>query len=460
MFISRLKVIILAAGIGKRMCSTYPKVMHTIGDKPMIQHVIDVALQLFAVEIYIVYDAGSTLLLDYLNKKDIPVSLVLQNQPLGTGHAVQQVLSKLQDNDEVLILYGDVPLITKATLLKLLSVKLNDGIGLLTVVLDDPGDYGRIIRKDGNVVGIVEYNDADVCQHTINEVNTGIIAIMSHQLKYLLNQITNNNIKSEFYLTDIISIAWNAGYKIHAIHPIYINETQGVNNKFQLAKVERYYQFNQAKRLSLDGVMFADLNRFDLRGQLLHGSNVYIDNNVTIEGQVSLGSRVKIGVGCIIKNTIVGDDVTILPYTLIDGSCLKNGSTVGPFARLRRGSNLDELSKVGNFVEMKNANIGEKSKINHFSYIGDADIGVMVNIGAGTITCNYDGINKCKTIIEDQVFIGSGSQLVAPVTIGKKSIVGAGTTVTDNVSPNKTIISRIRQFAINSNKKFFLRKKK
>ncbi len=316
---------------------------------------------------------------------------------------------------------------------------------LLTVKLDDPTGYGRITRENGKVTGIVEHKDASEEQRKINEINTGILIANGADLKRWLSKLTNNNAQGEFYITDIIAFASQEGRDIAAVHPDRLSEVEGVNNRLQLARLERVYQSEQAEKLLLAGVMLRDPARFDLRGELTHGRDVEIDTNVIIEGNVMLGNRVKIGAGCIIKNSVIGDDCEISAYSVVENARLDAACTIGPFARLRPGAELEEGAHVGNFVEMKKARLGKGSKAGHLSYLGDAVIGANVNIGAGTITCNYDGANKHQTIIGDDVFVGSDTQLVAPVTVASGVTIGAGTTVTRNVAENELVISRVKQ---------------
>lgn len=443
MSVNPFSVVILAAGKGTRMYSDLPKVLHTLAGKPMVQHVIDTALRLGADDVHLIYGHGGDLLKQKLGKQ--PVNWVLQAELLGTGHAVQQAIPHFKDDENVLILYADGPLISKETLERLINAQPKDGIGLLTVILDNPGGYGRIIREGGEVVDIVEQKDATEQQRQINEINTGIMVANGKDLKHWLSKLTNNNVQNEFYLTDIISIAHNEGRKIEAIHPFRKTEVEGVNNRLQLATLERIYQSEQAERLLLEGVMIMDPARFDLRGELTHGRDVIIDVNVIIEGNVVLGNNVKVGTGCILKNCTIGDNCELSPYTVIEDTILGVACTVGPFARLRPGSELGDEAHVGNFVEIKKAHLGRGSKAGHLSYLGDADIGDNVNIGAGTITCNYDGANKFKTIIGDDVFVGSDTQLVAPVTVAKGATIGAGTTVTRDIGEDELVISRVRQ---------------
>ncbi|BAE75691.1 Bifunctional protein GlmU [Sodalis glossinidius str. 'morsitans'] len=443
-----LSVVVLAAGKGSRMFSTLPKVLHPLAGKAMVQHVIDTAMRLGASRIHLVYGHGGELLRERLARQYAPLNWVLQAEQRGTGHAVQQTLTCLRDEEDVLILYGDVPLISPDTLQCLLAARPQGGIGLLTVTLDNPEGYGRIVRLNGEVAGIVEQKDASEQQRQIKEINTGILVAGGEDIKRWLGQLTNKNAQGEFYLTDIIAMAWHEGRKINAVQPTRQTEVEGVNNRLQLARLERLFQREQAERLLLAGVMLSDPDRFDLRGEFRHGQDVSIDTNVILEGQVTLGDRVIIGTGCVLKNVVIGDDVIISPYTVIEDARVAARSTLGPFARLRPGSELEEDAHVGNFVEMKQARLGKGSKAGHLSYLGDAEIGAQVNIGAGTITCNYDGANKHKTHIGDDVFVGSDSQLVAPVTIGRGATIGAGTTVTRDVAEGEMIISRIRQFPL------------
>ncbi len=440
---SAMSVVILAAGKGTRMYSDLPKVLHTLAGKPMVQHVIDAANKLGAQRVHLVYGHGGDLLQNTLS--DGSLNWVLQAEQLGTGHAMQQAAPFFADDEDILMLYGDVPLISVESLQRLRDAKPQGGIGLLTVKLDDPTGYGRIARENGKVVGIVEHKDATEEQRKIDEINTGILVANGADLKRWLAKLDNNNAQGEFYITDIIALAHHEGREITAVHPDRLSEVEGVNNRLQLSRLERVYQSEQADNLLLAGVMLRDPARFDLRGELTHGRDVEIDTNVIIEGSVTLGNRVKIGTGCVIKNSMIGDDCEISPYTVVEDSTLAAACSIGPFARLRPGAELAEGAHVGNFVEMKKARLGKGSKAGHLSYLGDAEIGDNVNIGAGTITCNYDGANKFKTIIGDDVFVGSDSQLVAPVTIARGATIGAGTTVTRNVGEDELVISRVKQ---------------
>lgn len=436
-------VVILAAGKGTRMYSDLPKVLHPLAGKPMVQHVIDTSLLLGAANIHLVYGHGAELI--RLALANQPVNWILQAEQLGTGHAMQQAAPYFADNEDILMLYGDSPLIAKETLERLIDAKPEGGIGLLTAIVNEPTGYGRIIRERGQVVGIVEQKDATEEQVKINEINTGILVANGSDLKRWLKKLKNNNAQNEYYITDIISLAHEEGCKINTVHPMKLSEMEGVNNCLQLSALERIYQQEQAEKLLLAGVMIIDPARFDLRGTLKHGRNVIIDTNVIIEGDVVLGNNVHIHAGCILKNCTIDDNSIISPYSVIEGAELSTACTVGPFARLRPGTKLADKVHVGNFVEVKNAALGVGSKAGHLSYLGDAEIGADVNIGAGTITCNYDGANKFKTTIGDNVFVGSDTQLVAPITIANGATIGAGTTLTNDVGENELVISRIRQ---------------
>ncbi|WP_457913670.1 bifunctional UDP-N-acetylglucosamine diphosphorylase/glucosamine-1-phosphate N-acetyltransferase GlmU [Candidatus Gillettellia adelgis] len=440
---SAISIVILAAGKGSRMSSNLPKVLHLLAGKPIVQYVIDTAMKLDAKNVHLVYGYGGDFLKRTLFKNK--VNWVLQIEQLGTGHAMQQAAKYFYDNEDILVLCGDVPLISIETLARLLVSKPHGGISLLTVKLDDPSGYGRILRKNGKLIGIVEHEDARGMQCQINEINTGIFVANGRDLKRWLNMLNNDNAQGEFYITDIIALAHAEGKKIEAIHPSNPSEVSGVNNFSQLAALERVVQLKQSEQLLLAGVMLQDPARFDLCGTLIYGRDIFIDANVIISGTVKLGNRVKIGIGCILKNCEIGDDCKINPYSLLEDTVLDTQCTVGPFARLRPNTQLAAGAHVGNFVEMKTVHLGKSSKASHLSYLGNAEIGDRVNIGAGTITCNYNGINKHTTIIGDDVFVGSNSQLVAPVSIGKGSTIAAGTTVTHNVSEHELAISRVKQ---------------
>ncbi|UTV27742.1 bifunctional UDP-N-acetylglucosamine diphosphorylase/glucosamine-1-phosphate N-acetyltransferase GlmU [Photobacterium atrarenae] len=432
--------VILAAGKGTRMYSNLPKVLHTLAGKPMVKHVIDTCSGVGAQNIHLVYGHGGDQMKAAL--ADESVNWVLQADQLGTGHAVNQACPDLADNEKVLILYGDVPLISSETLENLLDAQPDGGIALLTVVLDDPTGYGRIVRRNGPVVAIVEQKDATEEQKLIKEINTGVMVANGGDLKRWLAALKNDNAQGEYYLTDIIEIAHDEGRAVEAVHPAKAIEVEGVNNRVQLAKLERAYQAMQAERLLEQGVMLRDPARFDLRGELQCGTDVEIDVNVIIEGSVSLGNNVFIGAGSVLKDCEIDDNTLVRPYSIIEGATVGEDCTVGPFTRLRPGAELVGDSHVGNFVEMKKARLGQGSKANHLTYLGDAEIGDRVNIGAGTITCNYDGANKFKTEIADDVFIGSDTQLIAPVKIAKGATVGAGATINRDIGEGELVITR------------------
>lgn len=440
---NKLSVVILAAGKGTRMYSDLPKVLHNIAGKPMVKHVIDTAKQLKAENIHLIYGHGGELLQSRL--KDEPVNWVLQAEQLGTGHAMQQAAPFFADDENIVMLYGDAPLITKETLEKLIEAKTEGGIGLLTVVLDNPTGYGRIIRENGSVVGIVEQKDANPEQLKIQEINTGVMVASGASFKKWLAQLDNNNAQGEYYITDVIAMANRDGFNVQAIQATDLMEVEGANNRLQLAALERYFQRKQAEKLLLAGVTLIDPSRFDLRGTVSHGKDVEIDVNVVLEGDVKLGDRVKIGAGSVLKNCVIADDVEIKPYSVIEDTVIGEAAKIGPFSRLRPGTELAAETHVGNFVEIKNAQIARGSKVNHLSYVGDAEVGEKCNIGAGVITCNYDGANKFKTVIGNDVFVGSDSQLVAPVTIADGSTIGAGSTVTKDVEENELVIARVPQ---------------
>ena len=438
-----LSVVILAAGKGTRMYSDLPKVLHPIAGKPMVKHVIDTAKQLGAHNIHLVYGHGGDLMQQRLANE--PVNWVLQTEQLGTGHAMQQAAPFFADDENILMLYGDAPLITKATLEKLIAAKPDKGIALLTVVLDNPTGYGRILRENGNVVGIVEQKDANAEQLKIQEVNTGVMVSDGASFKKWLTQLDNNNAQGEYYMTDVIALANRDGCQVAAVQAADLMEVEGANNRLQLVALEQYFQQKQARELLLAGVMLLDPNSFKLRGELTHGKDVEIDMNVILKGKVRLGNRVKIGAGCVITNCDIGDDVEIKPYSVLEDSSVGANAAIGPFSRLRPGAELAENTHVGNFVEIKKAQIGKGSKVNHLTYVGDAEIGKDCNIGAGVITCNYDGANKFKTIIGDNVFIGSDSQLVAPVTIESGATIGAGSTIRTDVKHDELVTTRVPQ---------------
>lgn len=438
-----LSAVILAAGKGTRMYSDLPKVLHCVAGKPMVKHVIDTATALGAENVHLIYGHGGELMRERLaNEK---VNWVFQNEQLGTAHAVQQAAPFFKDDENIVVLYGDAPLISVETLEKLIAAKPENGIALLTVNLDNPTGYGRIIRENGNVVAIVEQKDANAEQLKIQEVNTGVMVSDGANFKKWLARVDNHNAQGEYYLTDLIALANQDGCQVMAVQAGDAIEVEGANNRLQLAALERYYQHKQAQHLLLAGVTLLDPARFDLRGTLEHGKDVEIDTNVILEGNVRLGNRVKIGAGCVLKNVTLGDDVEVKPYSVLEDAVIGEKAAIGPFSRLRPGTELAAQTHVGNFVEIKKSIVGKGSKVNHLTYIGDTEIGADCNIGAGVITCNYDGANKFKTLIGDNVFVGSDTQLVAPVIVEDGATIGAGSTITQNIAKDELVITRVPQ---------------
>ncbi|PXX92809.1 UDP-N-acetylglucosamine diphosphorylase/glucosamine-1-phosphate N-acetyltransferase [Marinobacter vulgaris] len=439
-----LHVVILAAGQGSRMKSALPKVLHRIAGKPMLHHVMDTARKLGAAGIHGVIGHGAEAVKAITPAAD--VQWALQQQQLGTGHAVAQALPALPDDARVLILYGDVPLTRPETLEALVEQVSEDSLGLLTVTLENPDGYGRILRDEaGKVTAIVEQKDATEQQKAITEVNTGILAVSARHLKDWLPQLSNSNAQGEYYLTDIIAMAADRGMAISVAQPANEYEVQGVNNRLQLAELERWYQRQQANRLMTEGATLADPARIDVRGNLTIGEDVLIDINAVFEGNVALADNVSIGPNCVIRDATIGAGSRIEANSVVDGTTIGSGAQVGPFARLRPGTRLADSTKVGNFVETKKAEVGEGSKINHLSYVGDAILGRNVNVGAGTITCNYDGVNKYQTVLGDGVFVGSNTSLVAPVSLADNVTVGAGSTITRDVATGELAVARGRQ---------------
>ncbi len=439
-----LSVVILAAGKGTRMRSSLPKVLHPVAEKPMVGHVIDSARQLGAENIYLVYGFGGEVLKQQIQGDDL--TFVEQAEQLGTGHAVDQASPYLKDDENVLVLYGDVPLTKVSTLENLLAAKPEQGMALLTVHLANPTGYGRIVRGEANnVVGIVEQKDANPEQLAINEANTGILLANGGDLKRWLSGLSNDNAQGEYYLTDIIAMAHQEGKTIATAHPETEIEVEGANNRVQLAALERAYQARVAEELMIAGASLRDPARIDVRGKLAVGSEVSIDINCIFEGNVSLADGVSIGANCIIKNTTIGENVVIKPNSVIEDSVIEAECSVGPFARIRPDTLMKRDSHIGNFVETKKTTLGEGTKAGHLTYLGNSDIGSKVNIGAGTITCNYDGVNKSTTTIGDNAFIGSNSSLVAPVTVGKLATVGAGSVISKDVADEELAIARGKQ---------------
>ncbi len=443
----KLGVLILAAGEGTRMRSKLPKVLHRLAGRPLLSHVIETARDFSPDEITLVYGHGGEQVRDLLDADDL--DWCEQKERLGTGHAVIQALPFLHQVDQVVILYGDVPLISDATLQAMLNGLQSSDLVLLTVKLDDPAGYGRIVRNEaGQITAIVEQKDASENQLAISEINTGIMAIKRTRLEAWLDRIDNINSQQEYYLTDIIALAVNDGVEIEAVSPDSEEEVMGINDRKQLAHLERHYQRQQAEELMRSGATLADPDRLDIRGNLQAGIDVFIDCNVIFEGDVELADGVRIGPNVLIKNAVIKENVEILANSVIEECVIGSGCRVGPFARIRPETELAENVHIGNFVEVKKSQVASGSKINHLSYVGDSQIGSKVNIGAGTITCNYDGANKHQTIIGDNAFIGSDTQLVAPVTIGAGATIGAGSTITKDTPPDKLTLSRAKQISI------------
>ncbi len=442
-------VVILAAGQGSRMKSALPKVLHAVGGKPMVQHVIDNARSTDDASVHVVIGHGAEKVRAQLDGQD--VQFALQAEQLGTGHAVAQAMPGVSADSTVLVLYGDVPLTSAETMQELVSIAEAGDFGLLTVDLQDPTGYGRIVRDDSdNVVAIVEHKDASPEQLAIAEVNTGILAVSASKLNDWLPQLSSENAQGEYYLTDIIAMAAKQGVAIKAIQPETEQEVQGVNNRVQLAELERWFQLRNAEELMVNGATLADPARVDVRGTVTQGNDIWIDVNVVLEGDVHIGSNVRIESNCVIRNSRIGDGTVIKANSLLEDAVVAENCDVGPYARLRPGTELANKAKVGNFVETKKAIIGEGSKVNHLTYVGDANIGKNVNVGAGTITCNYDGVNKSLTEIGDGAFIGSNSSLVAPVKVGAGATVGAGSTITKTVEDDQLAVARGKQTNLSS----------
>ena len=432
------------------MHSTLPKVLHPLAGKPLISHVLTTARALLPGKICVVYGHGGELVPQLIN--DDELIWVKQDPQMGTGHALMQTLPHLDHDGVTLVLYGDVPLTSVETLKELVAISAERTLALLTLELDDPSGYGRIVRSSGGkeVIAIVEEKDASKSEQQIREINTGIMVAPNQFLHNWLPKLENKNSQKEYYLTDIVKIAVADRVKVEATHPEYSWETLGINSKVQLAALERIYQDETAGRLLDQGVTLADPSRIDIRGQLICGSDVSIDINCIFEGSVQLGDNVRVGANCILKNTKVLAGTQIAPFSLIEDAEIGKDCRIGPYARIRPGTRLSDKVHIGNFVEIKNSSISTGSKANHLSYIGDSIVGKNVNIGAGTITCNYDGANKHQTIIEDDVFIGSDTQLIAPVTVAKGATIGAGSTITKNAPPESLTLSRAKQINISN----------
>ncbi len=436
-----LSVVILAAGKGKRMCSSLPKVMHPLAGKTLLEHALAAATRLPCREIYIVYGyAGDKLRQAH---PGFEAQWVEQEEQLGTGHAVAQVIAAIPDEDDVMVLYGDVPLITSQTLTRLVAAAAETGFSLLTSHIEDPTGYGRIVRDDeGNILRVVEEKDAGDREKSINEINTGMMVVKSRWMKKWLGSLTVGNAQKEYLLTDIVNLSVNEKIPVQSVSPDSVMEIKGVNDRLQLAELERRYQLVQAQGLLRRGVTLADPARFDLRGELETGRDVVIDVNVVIEGRVSIGSNVSIGPGCVIKDSDIGDDASISANCVIDGAVIGKRNKIGPFARIRPGARFAGDVQIGNFVEIKKSGIQKDVKINHLTYVGDSEIGERVNVGAGTITCNYDGVEKHKTVIGNDVFIGSNTELIAPVKINDGATIAAGTTVNKDVEAGALEMSK------------------
>ncbi|AZQ52497.1 bifunctional UDP-N-acetylglucosamine diphosphorylase/glucosamine-1-phosphate N-acetyltransferase GlmU [Burkholderia cenocepacia] len=441
-----MNIVILAAGTGKRMRSALPKVLHPLAGRPLLSHVIDTARTLQPSRLVVVVGHGAEQVQAAVAAPD--VQFAVQAEQLGTGHAVRQALPLLDPAQPTLVLYGDVPLTRASTLRRLVDAARDGRYGILTVTLDDPTGYGRIVRDAaGFVTRIVEQKDASPDELRIAEINTGIIVTPTAQLSMWLGALKNENAQGEYYLTDVVELAIEAGFEVVTSQPDDEWETLGVNSKAQLAELERIHQRNVADALLVDGVTLADPARVDVRGTLRCGRDVSIDVNCVFEGSVTLADDVTIGPNCVIRNASIGAGTRIDAFTHIDGAELGAHTVIGPYARLRPGAQLADEAHVGNFVEVKNAVIGHGSKANHLTYIGDADIGARVNIGAGTITCNYDGANKFRTVIEDDVFVGSDTQLVAPVRVGRGVTIAAGTTIWKDVAEGVLALNEKTQTA-------------
>ena len=440
-----VRLIVLAAGKGTRMKSAMPKVLHCLAGKPLLAHVLDTGATLDPASITVVVGHEAEQVKQTITH---PVHWALQSEQLGTGHAVREGMDAIEDDDTVLITYGDVPLTRASTYQALLDVCSDKSIGLLTLMMEDPTGYGRILREGGAVVGVVEQKDATQDQLGIHEVNAGVVSIKGGSLRSLLSRISNKNAQGEYYLTDIHELAVKEGLAVTAVHPQDAWEVDGVNSRSQLARLERLHQAHLAQALMATGVTLADPARIDIRGTLATGTDVVIDANCIFEGDCVLGSNVHVGPNCLISGSRVADDTTILANCVLEKAEVGSNATVGPFARLRPGTVTDDGIRIGNFVETKNARIGSGSKINHLSYVGDAVLGKQVNVGAGTITCNYDGANKHQTTIEDGAFIGSNTALVAPVVVSAGATVGAGSTITRRASADKLTLTRAKQTEI------------
>ncbi len=440
-----MNIVILAAGLGKRMQSDTPKVLHRLAGRPLISHVIDTAKGLSPKVICVVHGHGGEAVREAVGENG--AIWIRQDPQLGTGHAVMQSVPHLDERWPTLVLYGDVPLIRSGTLKRLIETA-GKGLGLLTATLDDPAGYGRIVRNGKRIVRIVEEKDASPRQRTLREINTGILAAPTGKLKAWLAKLENNNAQKEYYLTDIVALATRERVPVTATRADAAWETLGVNSRGQLAELERIYQRNLVHALMEQGVTLADPARCDVRGVLSCGRDVSIDVNCVFEGEVRLGDGVSIGANCVLKGVKIAAGTSIEPFCHIEEADIGANCRIGPYARIRPGTRLASDVHLGNFVEVKASSVGEGSKANHLAYIGDSEIGKNVNVGAGTITCNYDGANKHRTIVEDDVSIGSDTQLVAPVRVGKGATLGAGTTLTKDAPPGELTLSRVKQTTV------------
>ncbi len=439
-----LSIVILAAGQGTRMRSRLPKVLHRLAGKTLLEHVVETAAQLPDSHIQVVYGHGGNQVPEQLAQ--LPVKWVEQAEQLGTGHAMMQAMPGIAPEDQVLVLYGDVPLIKVDTLSSLLE---QEGLALLTVELEEAEGYGRIVRNaHGGIERIIEHKDASEQERQISEINTGIMACNATQMSAWLQRLGNDNSQGEYYLTDLIEMAVNEGIDVSSASPQTEAEVMGVNDRSQLAMLERVFQQEQVEALMRDGVTVMDPARLDIRGTVSSGQDVVLDINVILEGKVELGEGVQIGANTFVRNCKIGDGVIIKPHCVLEDAEIGRLSTIGPFARIRPETSLAENVHIGNFVEIKKSSVANNSKINHLSYVGDSEVGQDVNIGAGTITCNYDGAYKHKTIIGDNVFIGSDTQLIAPVTVGNGATIGAGSTITSDAPENELSLSRTKQISL------------
>ncbi|WP_041718097.1 bifunctional UDP-N-acetylglucosamine diphosphorylase/glucosamine-1-phosphate N-acetyltransferase GlmU [Alkalilimnicola ehrlichii MLHE-1] len=441
-----LSIVVLAAGKGTRMRSRYPKLLHPVGGRPMLDHVLRTAFSLEPEAVHVVHGHGAEAV--QAAHADWPVRWVVQEPQLGTGHAVEQAIPAIPDDHQVLVLYGDVPLVRPETLQALLA-EADGGLGLLSVDFPDPTGYGRVLRDGhGAVTGVVEHKDATAAQRRVTECNTGLLAAPAGRLKAWLQRLDNDNAQAEYYLTDVIAMAVADGVRVAAYPVADPAEVQGVNDRVQLAAAERVWQRRQAEDWMRAGVTILDPDRFDLRGHFAAGEDCRIDVGVVLEGRVELGAGVEIGPHCVLRDVALGDGTRVEAHSVLDGATAGRNCRIGPFARLRPGTDLADGAKVGNFVETKAARIGPGSKVNHLSYMGDAELGRDVNVGAGTITCNYDGHSKHRTEIGDGAFIGSGTQLVAPVRVGRGATIGAGSTVTRDAPDEALTVARSAQRSI------------